>query len=190
MYDCVQGAGVFCASKTVCKEDVGSGGGGGGGGPAVNVLGEVEGGFENGVLWPADNSQMGGDDVIKVEISGEVVRSGQYSIKAAYSNGSGGSRNFIKQVVLEPGAEYEASWWWWSSNAESSTVSRIQFIGGEARFVKDSTTFGGPVGQWVRVEQRFVAAASFGTVRFSMFGNRGNAANTFYVDDLRIARVD
>lgn len=113
---------------------------------------------------------------------------GTYSLKSVFANSNGGSFAWYQDVSLEPGASYVASWWWYSTNSAASTVSRMQFTGAAA-FVKDASTTGGPVGQWVQVTQSFTAGASFGRVRFSVYGNRGSAGNTFYVDDIALTRV-
>ena len=154
----------------------------------TNVLGE--GGFEDGVTWTPSSSTLGGDDAIVVGLAGDVVHSGRFALKAVFTNVNGGSRGYTRQVSLDPGATYAVSWWWWSSNAQASTVTRMQFVGaGSSSFLKDVATLGGPTGQWVKVEQQFTAGGSFGTVNFSMFGNKAAAANTFYVDDISIIRV-
>jgi hypothetical protein len=175
---------VYCATATVCKDAAGVSAPGA---PTpTNVLGE--GGFEDGVTW-TPGSTLGGDDAIVVGVAGDVVHSGRFALKAVFTNVGGGSRGFTRQVSLEPGATYAVSWWWWSSNAQSSTVTRMQFNGGGVSFLKDVTTFGGATGPWVKVEHEFTAGGSFGTVNFSMYGNKAAAANTFYVDDISIIRV-
>lgn len=189
-YSCVATADVYCRSATVCKDAVAT--------PTAptqfyrNALfadGEVAG-FEDGKLWDLPSGSNSEESVIRVGVAEGVAHEGRYALKVDFSNTNGGSRGWAKYVTLDPGVEYVASWWWWSENAQGSTTSRMQFTGGGGvGFLKDAPTKGGPTRQWVKVEQRFTTAASFGRVFFSVYGNRQDAANTFYVDDISITRV-
>ncbi|KAG7284517.1 hypothetical protein NEMBOFW57_010892 [Staphylotrichum longicolle] len=189
-YSCVATADVYCHSTTVCKDAVAT--------PTApaqfyrNALvadGEVAG-FEDGKLWDRPSGTNSDESVIRVGVAAGVAHEGRYALKVDFSNTNGGSRGWIKYITLDPGVEYVASWWWWSENAQGSTTSRMQFTGGGGvGFLKDAPTKGGPTRQWVKVEQRFTTAASFGRVYFTVYGNRQDAANTFYVDDISITRV-
>lgn len=188
-YSCVATADVYCRATTVCKEDAAT--------PTAtayyqNALVANGGlpGFEDGKLWETPFGSNSGETVIQVGVSDLVSHEGQYALKVDFLNVSGGSRGWVKYITLDPGAEYVASWWWWSDNAQANTVSRMQFTGGGGvSFLKDASTMGMPARQWVKAEQRFTAAASFARVFFSVYGNSGNARNTFYVDDISITRA-
>lgn len=137
---------------------------------------------------------MGSDSVINVAVvggPGEITHDGSaFSLKAIFDSSNAGSRTLVNfDVKLQAGAEYEASWWWYSTNSVANTVTRMQFTAGSSSFVYDVGTAGQPTGQWIRASKRFQAVTSFATVRFSMFGNRGNAPNTFYADDISIIKV-
>jgi len=96
---------------------------------------------------------------------------------------------YVQDLKLQPGVTYQASWWWYSTNSAAATVSRMQFSGGGTSFLKDVGTSSGPTGQWVQATQTFTSGASFGRVYFSVYGNKGSAGNTFYVDDIIIIPV-
>ncbi|KAK3386656.1 hypothetical protein B0H63DRAFT_139416 [Podospora didyma] len=147
-------------------------------------------GFESGSPSPWTlSSTLGTDSVIGVSVvTNQERHSGASSLRAVYDNTNGGSRTYMQIVSLEPGADYEASWWYYSTNSAASTVTRMQFAGA-ATFVYDVATLNMPTGQWIRTSKLFTATTSFGTVRFSMFGNKANAPNTFFVDDISIMKV-
>ncbi|KAK4180190.1 WSC domain-containing protein [Triangularia setosa] len=182
-YSCVASASVYCQATSVCVSSANPSA------PAsqpTNILGDY-GGFENGVLWTPSTAS---GNAISVEVSSEIVRSGNFALKAVFDNSNGSSRNYVKTVSLLPGRTYEASWWWWSEKAGTHTVSRMMFNGGGTTFVKDAGTQAGPAGQWVKATHQFTAGASVGSVIFSVYGNKGADSNTFYVDDISIITVD
>ena len=188
-YDCVAGADVYCRSSEVCATATAATDAAGNPLPTSAGVTVEDGDFEAGRAWPLDSSS-GADSVLSVEVSADRSHGGgSYALKAVFHNTSGASKTYRQVVLWEPGAAYEASWWWWSENPLASTTSRMQISGAGLTFLHDAPTLGGPTGQWVRTSQTFTAAASFGTVRFTVYGNRQGGANTFYVDDIQFVKV-
>lgn len=182
-WNCVTEADVYCKFTTApCGSPP----------PPAPTNALANAGFESGSLGPWTlTSTLGTDSVINVGVvSGSGHDGSAFSLKAVYDNTNGGSRTFTQfDVKLEAGAEYEASWWWYSTNSAAATVTRMQFTASTASFLLDVSTMNQPTGQWIRASKKFRAVTSFATVRFSMFGNRANGANTFYVDDISILKV-
>jgi len=180
-HSCIASASVYCATETLCKTDL----------PApTNVLGDA-GGFEDGQLWPLSSSG-GADTALSATIDdsgSDLVHSGRHALKAVFTNANGASRTYVKTVQLEPGATYELSLWVRSSNAQAHTVARVQITGGGPSLLWDTTTQNKPVGEWFRSATTFTPLSSVVTVFFSVYGNLGQAANTFYVDDISILKV-
>lgn len=183
-YSCVASAHVYCRSSVVCATTTDAAGN-----PLPTSGVTVDnGGFEAGRTWPLDTSS-GADSVLGVAVSADRSHSGNYALKGVFDNTSGASRTYRQLVFWEPGATYEASWWWWSENSQASTTSRMQISGAGLTFLHDAPTFGGPTGQWVRTSKTFTPTASFGDVRFTMYGNQQGGANTFYVDDIEFVKL-
>jgi hypothetical protein len=184
-YSCVGNAPLYCQFNTVCVGSTPTGSQ-----PApTNAI--SDGGFESGNLnaWTA-SSTVGADSVIAVSVSGDQPHTGTYSLKTVFSNTDGGSRTWFQDLQVEPGAAYEVSWWWYSTNSAASTVSRVQISGfGGVSILKDASTLNGPTNTWVQATQNFTTGGTAGRIYLSVFGNEGNAANTFYVDDLTLTRV-
>lgn len=151
----------------------------------INVI--PDGSFESGGLgaWSISSS-LSDASVIALSVSGDRSFTGRYGLKAVFSNTNGGSVTYTQIVKLQPGITYVASWWWYSTNAGASTVSRMQYTAGGVGFLKDAVTLNAAVGSWVQATQTFTATTSFGRLYFSMYGNKGAATNTFFVDDITI----
>ncbi|KAK3312033.1 hypothetical protein B0H66DRAFT_571139 [Apodospora peruviana] len=186
-YGCISNAPIYCTAvpTSVCADPAD---------PTVIPTSSPEpgnGGFENGALDPdwTINSSSGTDDIISTSVSTEVVRSGQYALKVAFSNANGGSRTYIQFVRLEPGAAHELSWWWYSTNAAASTTSRFQLLVSGESFLTDGATRNGPTGVWTKQTFTFTPKASVVRVLFTVYGNRQEAANTFYVDDILFRKL-
>ncbi|KAK4163863.1 WSC domain-containing protein [Cladorrhinum sp. PSN259] len=175
-YACVANADVYCKPTAVCAT--------GGGFQPTSVV--DNGGFEAGVLWDLNTAS---GTAIDVSVTTERTHNGNYALRGVFDNTNGASRTYKKMVFWEPNATYEVSWWWWSESSAASTTSRMQITGAGITFLHDAPTFGGPTGQWVRTSQSFSTTASFGTLFFTMYGNKQGGANTFYVDDIQIIKV-
>lgn len=186
-YACVSAAPVYCSYETLCVGATPTG-------PVASIPTNAvdDGGFEAGHIpssWTASGT-MSPDSVISVSVSTDVARQGAYALKTVFANTNGGSRGWTQQLSLEPGALYEASWWYYSTNSAANTVSRMQLSGGGlSSFLLDASTRGGLTNTWVRVSQRFTPTASFANMYFSVYGNLGDAANVFYVDDVAVTKV-
>ncbi|KAJ4292884.1 hypothetical protein N0V88_005544 [Collariella sp. IMI 366227] len=188
-YSCVAAASdVFCQVATVCKEDVGLPTGPGAPRP-TNVLGEVQGGFEDGELWPAWGSGNAAPADLKVEVSSERVHGGGQALKVQFANTVSANSYFMKSVSLDPGGVYEVSWWWWSENNVAATWSEVYISGGGLSLSFTGKTYQRAPQQWQQQSATFTAVASFADVRFVLYGNDKSAANTIYLDDVQIIRV-
>ncbi|KAK4188599.1 WSC domain-containing protein [Podospora australis] len=190
-YSCVAAADVLCRTGTVavCDGATATPTDGSSGPVSTNAL-DPDGGFERGTLWTGTRTDSGNDDIIRVSVSSEQVHSGNHAMKVEFSGANAGSRGWTQPISgLAPGVEYEYSMWFWTENTSANTVIRLQFNGGGVTFLADASTMQlGRAGQWTRYSYRFTTVTTFGSVYFSVYGNRG-AANVFYVDDMSIARV-
>jgi hypothetical protein len=182
----VSAAPVYCQYETVC---VGATATGSVASFPTNAV--DDGGFESGAIsssWTM-YGDMSSDSVLSAAVSADVAHEGSYSLKTVFTNTDGGSRGWTQSLSLEPGALYEVSWWYYSTTSTSNTVSRVQIVGGGLSVLKDASTLNAPADTWVQVTQQFTPTANFATLYFLVFGNKGDGANVFYVDDIAITQM-
>lgn len=135
-------------------------------------------------------------DNIQVSVTRQQSHSGLGSLKFAYF-----AHNYVgvayrkRELVLEPGAEYEISWWWFSSNnvARTSMVMRLEHTeAGDLVFDSRAYTFSPPgqtYEQWVQQTFRVTAQGSMGTLILQFWASEGAGGNMVYVDDIVMTKV-